>query len=246
MSKLEIFDIHNLLKCVSEDYKRNILCQQLERLGAAGIVLFRVNTDYDRPEVTTIWDLDFSGELDKFTPGQVLDEVISHTPGWAIRWLAHRQKELWLQRYFHYMPLATKLILKLTSKENARPLADLLMISMINKHHYKLITGWHAPLDKARANHAIVLLNAYLRSIDFSELDSALHTFSVSETQLACFRWMAAGKSQQEIATILGMSYANVRYHMEKAKKDSGYATMQQVLVDISNRYDLSPLGPGR
>ncbi len=42
---------------------------------------------------------------------------------------------------------------------------------------------------------------------------------ALSARQIACMRWVAAGKTDDEIAVILGISTATVHYHVERVKK---------------------------
>ena len=68
----------------------------------------------------------------------------------------------------------------------------------------------------------------------------------LTERELECLRWMVAGKTLQDIADINGMSYANVRYHLDRAKTRHGYATTQQLMVQAALDHNLSPSGPDR
>ena len=61
--------------------------------------------------------------------------------------------------------------------------------------------------------------------------------------ELEVIRWSAAGKTLKETATITGLSYRTVRYHLDQARKRYGYATTQQTLVRAALDYGLDPLG---
>jgi hypothetical protein len=48
------------------------------------------------------------------------------------------------------------------------------------------------------------------------------------------------------VAVILGTSYANVRYHLERAKARTGLGSLQQLVAYAAVEYSLSPFGPER
>lgn len=68
------------------------------------------------------------------------------------------------------------------------------------------------------------------------------HGVAPTPRQLDVFRWWAAGKTLEDIATILGIKRRTVRYHMEKARELYGYSTVQQTAVRIAQDYNLDPL----
>lgn len=61
--------------------------------------------------------------------------------------------------------------------------------------------------------------------------------------ELEVIRWAAAGKTLPEIATITGLAYRTVRYHLEGARKRYGYATNQQAIVRAAIDYRIDPMG---
>jgi DNA-binding CsgD family transcriptional regulator len=65
----------------------------------------------------------------------------------------------------------------------------------------------------------------------------------LSDIEVECMRWLAAGKTVSEVAEITNMTYSNVRYHIEKARTKYGYATRQQTVVRAALDYSLDPMG---
>ena len=49
-----------------------------------------------------------------------------------------------------------------------------------------------------------------------------------------------------ETAELTNMSYANVHYHLERAKSRTGLGSLQQLIAHAAVEYNLSPLGPDR
>ncbi len=70
-----------------------------------------------------------------------------------------------------------------------------------------------------------------------------LKTAALTPRQLEIFRWWAAGKTLDEIATIVGIKRRTVRYHMERVRDSYGYSTVQQAGVRIARDHNLDPLG---
>ena len=62
--------------------------------------------------------------------------------------------------------------------------------------------------------------------------------------EIECIRWAVAGKSLQDIADILGISYRSVRYQIDQARERYGYATNLQTYVRAAVDYGLDPMVP--
>jgi DNA-binding CsgD family transcriptional regulator len=65
---------------------------------------------------------------------------------------------------------------------------------------------------------------------------------AVSPKELECIRWLAAGKSLQDVSDITNMPYRTVRYHLDNARTRYGYSTNMQLVVRAAKDYGLSPL----
>lgn len=65
----------------------------------------------------------------------------------------------------------------------------------------------------------------------------------LSERQVACLRWTAAGKSYRDIGDIMGLSERTVRYHLEVARQQYGFSTIMQTVVQAAIQYDFDALG---
>ncbi len=55
--------------------------------------------------------------------------------------------------------------------------------------------------------------------------------FDLTEREMECLRWAAAGKSDWEIGQILSISSKTVNYHIENTKRKFGVATRVQAIV---------------
>jgi|GEM_PF-5906475 len=62
------------------------------------------------------------------------------------------------------------------------------------------------------------------------------------DIELECIRWVAAGKTYEDVSDILNTSKRNVRYHLESARNKYGYATIMQTVVRVAKDYSLEPL----
>lgn len=60
--------------------------------------------------------------------------------------------------------------------------------------------------------------------------------------QIECLRWAAAGKTYGEIAEIVGISERTVRYHLEGARTQFGFATIMQTIVQAAKEHHFDPL----
>jgi DNA-binding CsgD family transcriptional regulator len=65
----------------------------------------------------------------------------------------------------------------------------------------------------------------------------------LSPKQIECLRWAAAGKTYRDIAEIVGVSLRTVRYHLENARTQYGFATITQTLVQAAKDLELDPMG---
>lgn len=64
----------------------------------------------------------------------------------------------------------------------------------------------------------------------------------LSHEQLDCLRWAAAGKSYDDISAILGVTERAVRYHLNGARKQYGFATVIQTIVQSAKDHDFDPM----
>jgi LuxR family transcriptional activator of conjugal transfer of Ti plasmids len=72
-------------------------------------------------------------------------------------------------------------------------------------------------IDQAAAITAVALLHASLERHDVEP--TAARSVELTAKQALCLKWSAEGKSMKAIATIENMSYANVSFHLNNAKK---------------------------
>lgn len=59
---------------------------------------------------------------------------------------------------------------------------------------------------------------------------------TLSERELECMRWVAAGKSDWEIGMILTISASTVRFHVERARKKLDAVTRPQAVATLAAR----------
>lgn len=65
---------------------------------------------------------------------------------------------------------------------------------------------------------------------------------ALSPVQVDILRWAAAGKAYRDIADIVGLSTRTVRYHLDQARDQYGFATVTQAIVQAAKDYDFDPL----
>lgn len=67
-------------------------------------------------------------------------------------------------------------------------------------------------------------------------------TLKLQAVELDVIRWAAAGKSYQDIATIMNLPYGTVRYHLDQARLRNGCDTVVQLIVRAACDHNLDPL----
>lgn len=81
-------------------------------------------------------------------------------------------------------------------------------------------------IDQIVAVNAVALLHASLEHYDAEP--TAARSIELTAKQALCLRWSAEGKSMRAIATIEAMSYGNVNFHINNAKKALGAVSLPQ------------------
>lgn len=239
-------DLNALLATRDEQSARSRLFEVIQRRPVAGALFFQVHRVHGRlaPEITTFWGQDFSGELNGDNPTEILETVRKNIPDWLAAWLTSRNKPFWFFRYARFIPFSARLLIDSTAPTGKRQLADFVLTPYISgADRFLVFIGLHEPATFELVQELSTLSMAYT-SRAVTTAASRPDEVRLTERQLQCLQWMAAGKSLHEIAIITGMSYANVRYHLERAKRMNGYATVQQLLVHAAQTHNLSPLGP--
>lgn len=64
----------------------------------------------------------------------------------------------------------------------------------------------------------------------------------LSDRQITCLRWAAAGKSYDDIGDILGITERTVRHHLDRARELYGFGTIMQTIVRAAVDHDFDPL----
>jgi DNA-binding CsgD family transcriptional regulator len=118
---------------------------------------------------------------------------------------------------------------------------------------YGWVDGYSVPIHGPGGYHALVSFAA-LQTISLTTSDrrllqaASLHIHDecrrsadpalprlpeLSARQLECLRWVAAGKTDAEIANLLGITAATVHYHVEGAKRQLGHRSRLQAVAAL-------------
>jgi LuxR family quorum sensing-dependent transcriptional regulator len=88
------------------------------------------------------------------------------------------------------------------------------------------------PIITEESKGAVTLASIYLHNkLTTLRRREAQASYGLTERELECLRWAAAGKSDWEIGQILLISAKTVNYHIENAKRKFGVATRVQAIV---------------
>jgi LuxR family transcriptional regulator, quorum-sensing system regulator BjaR1 len=88
------------------------------------------------------------------------------------------------------------------------------------------------PMITEESRRGLALASIYLHNKMTNLLrQEAQSRFDLTERELECLRWAAAGKSDWEIGQILSISSKTVNYHIENAKRKFRVATRVQAIV---------------
>lgn len=247
-------ELHAILRADDELISKERLFASFERRNAAG-VLFVGNAfpPGEPPRFRPIW----AETIWPLPEGMAITDIVApigrEMPRLLNAWLARRTSPVSLSGIDRFIPFSSQAILKLGSPKGVPALKDVVWVPYNHKgHQYCMIVGFFERKAGERLAEIVSLSLAYtvkwigdmLRRTQGSE-DFASSPIELSERELECLRWMVAGKTMQDTADIMNMSYANVRYHVEKARNRHGYATTQQLMVHAAIDHGLSPLGPG-
>jgi DNA-binding CsgD family transcriptional regulator len=219
----------------------------------AGAMFFSCREREPRREALQFhWFHDFSGQLGDTSPPDIAEVMLRKAPRWLFDWVTLRNNPLWLGRLDRYIPYTSALLLRSSAPAGKPQLRDLILVPYRHQGHCHLMFfGFHARADNTVMTELHTLALTYIAKWLTELVTEQQQTRAargerlvLNERQLECLRWVIAGKSVQEVALITEMSYANVRYHLDRAKQQSGYASLQQLMVHAALEYGLSPLGP--
>ena len=233
-----------MLQSPSPEDARQRLMRALGQRSVAGACEFRLAPGARAASAAHVqWAEDFSGELDGLSVTDFFQDGFDRTPAWLLRWILDRPKPFQLRRYSRYIPFSTRLILRASTPPGRRGLEDLLVVPYRQGHQaLGALIGLFEPIEESAARELVLLTTAYLARQ--TPEASAERPSMLTERQLECLQWIVAGKSLEETAEITGMSYSNVRYHLERAKERTGLTSLQQLVAFAAVEYGLSPLGP--
>ncbi|WP_054313386.1 autoinducer binding domain-containing protein [Mesorhizobium sp. 1M-11] len=99
-------------------------------------------------------------------------------------------------------------------------------MSMLTLASNKPSLSLETDIDQLGAVNAVALLHASLEHYDATP--TAARSIELTAKQALCLKWSAEGKSMRAIATIEGMSYATVNFHLNNARKALDAASLAQ------------------
>lgn len=224
---------------------REALLASCRRRSVAGVCCFRFSFhESSHRGAEVLWVEDLSGELEGLDVSELTRTGFETTPTWLLRWIVRRKRPFQLHRFARLIPFSAATILRATAPSGRRPLADILVVPYRhNSASYGALIGLFSPAPPTVAEELATLAAACLARQSW---DSQPHSRpELSKRQLECLQWVVAGKTVSETAAITGMTYRNVRYHLDRAKEQCGLASLQQLAAVAAVEYGLSPLGPG-
>ncbi|MDX1572202.1 MAG: helix-turn-helix domain-containing protein [Xanthomonadales bacterium] len=234
------------MKAQTAEAQKDQLLSALEKRGVAGCALFHYHAeDFMQRGVEFEWLLDLSGELsdDHYRP--VADRMLGTAPAWLYRWIFNRKKPFWLSRVTRFIPFSSRLLLRASAPPGHRRLADLILVPFDREPlRYMLFVGLFERPSVTLADEIITFGSAYLSKHVGESGELIDDGKALSPRQVECLRWIATGKSLQETADRIGTSYANVRYHLDRAKEQTGLTSLHQLVAFAALRYRLLPRDP--
>ncbi len=77
----------------------------------------------------------------------------------------------------------------------------------------------------------MMVINAYNRAVDIKKIFESENDIALTKRQRECLNWVQLGKSNDDIAAILGISSNTVKDHIEAAKRTFGVGTRIEAVV---------------
>lgn len=247
-------ELQALLLAETAAEQRDCLLRSFARLQVAGFCHFDFQPSAAVKASVRVHSMeDLSGALTGLAPTDVADAFVQSTPAWLASWILRRKRPFWLHGVTRYIPFSTTLILHATAPAQHRRLVDFVVVTYPGLNRSEgMMAGLHRQASETDANQLITIASAYLakQPTRQDEPISADRTTGfptgkeLNQRQLECLQWLVAGKSLEEVAQITGINYDNIRYHLNRAKKQTGLASLQQLLVYAAVEHGLSPMGP--
>lgn len=246
-------DLQRLLSAADEASSRAAMIEAFVRRGAAGAVFLEAPEGaVSTASLVGVWGVDMSGELGDRDALDIVERIAGKIPGWLAGWFLRRTRPLCFSRILRFVPVSGALLIRLTAPDGVRPIADLAMVPYAaqGRRHYAVV-GFHHVIAARIYEEIVSLCLAYAvkwtgdRAPD-GTAEAPQGRLDLTDRELDCVRWLVAGKTLQDVATITGLRYSTVRYHLERAKDRAGLATTQQLIAYAAVQYRLSAYGPGR
>tara|TARA_R110000868_G_scaffold64985_2_gene194996 strand:+ start:1773 stop:2582 length:810 start_codon:yes stop_codon:yes gene_type:complete len=244
-------ELQALMQSPDEAACRAVLIDCFRRRDVAGVVMLAAGSAADgTPALQGVWAQTIAELPENMPIQQILGSVSGGMPRWLKGWLVRRRTPFSLSGITRYMPYTSDMMLRRASPRGVRPLADIVWSPYKHRdQQYALGIGLfeRATPQRMEAINSLALAYVvkwalYAASESSATRDDSAGVIDLTKRELDCLRWLIAGKTLQDTADILNMSYANVRYHLDKAKQRHGYATTRQLMVRAAVDYDLSPL----
>lgn len=81
------------------------------------------------------------------------------------------------------------------------------------------------------AGFDIMMRSSYIKAVEILGLDEKIRSLPLSNRQRDCLNWAQHGKSNREVAQILGISEHTVKEHMNAAKKALGVSSKIEAVI---------------
>jgi DNA-binding CsgD family transcriptional regulator len=226
---------------------RDRLIASCRQRAVAGVCCFEFSLCDNKPsDMRPLWVEDISGELAGIDLNDLAARCINESPAWLKRWVLRRRVPFHLWRFTRFVPFSAEIILSSTAPPGRRRLGDMIVVPYRQgSRGFGATIGLFEPASRTVADELVTLATACLARQPWRDHVEQPRTL-LNDRQLECLQWIVAGKSVSETARITGLSYANVRYHLDRAKEQTGFASLPQLVAHAAVAYGLSPLGPAR
>ncbi|MCW5719644.1 MAG: autoinducer binding domain-containing protein [Devosia sp.] len=182
------------------------------------------------------WSLDFTKEYERAHWGDC-DPTLERAAmaEQAFRWSIHDPQETTLkQSYIDYLvttPLKGGIVVPLPRRPGS--ISSISVESHTRSEFSDATMFWVSTI----ANTGMMKAEA-LGLCRQTSVDEALSASALSPVQIEILKWAAAGKSNLDIATILGLTKRNVEYHLSQTFRKLGVVSRSQAIVAYFGRVD--------
>lgn len=223
--------------CGSRDSKGLVMAleKSLKSLGFASFNLgCHKKSKYELaldPTITN-WPKDFMGEYEgrnwaEHDPTLARAASADRPFGWTVRQVYADRKQQDYMEFLVTTPLRGGFSIPLPRR------AGTISSISVECHSETQFDGWVPYAIGILANSAMVKAEA-LGLCDRISVDEAMKARKLSASQTEILKWVSDGKSNADIATILGLSERVVKYHMTEILRKLGVATRAQAVTALA------------